>query len=302
MSESSIDGFVASKKHVDVLDSRMAYYETGTGTPILFLHGNPTSSILWRNVIPHVAHLGRCIAPDLIGMGDSAKRTPEEDSVGSAGAAYRFVEHRRYLDALLEELGVTSDVVLVLHDWGSALGFDWANRHRDAVRGIAYTEAIVAPVASWEDWPENARGIFQGMRSEKGEALVLERNSFVERILPGSILRPLTEEEHDAYRRPFRNPEDRWPTLQWPREIPIGGSPADVTAIVQDYADWLAEADVPTLFVNADPGSILTGPAREFCRTWPNQTEITVPGIHFVPEDSPDAIGTALAGWLGKQV
>lgn len=292
MSRKSLEEFVAAKKHVDVLGSQMAYYEVGEGAPIVFLHGNPTSSILWRNVIPHVAHLGRCIAPDLIGMGDSAKLNPKD------GTAYRFVEHRRYLDGLLERLDVTDAVTFVVHDWGSALGFDWANRHRDRVRGIAYTEAIVAPIASWDDMPANGRGIFQGMRSEKGESLVIERNSFVERILPGSILRDLSQEEHDAYRRPFLNPEDRWPTLQWPRELPIEGTPKDVTAIVADYAAWLAVAELPTLFINADPGSILTGPARDFCRTWPNQTEITVPGSHFVSEDSPGEIGRALAGWI----
>jgi haloalkane dehalogenase len=292
MSQGSIEEFVAAKKHADVLGSQMAYYEVGEGAPIVFLHGNPTSSILWRNVIPHVEHLGRCIAPDLIGMGDSAKLDP------SGGTAYRFVEHRRYLDGLFERLDVADDVILVVHDWGSALGFDWANRHRDRVRGIAYTEAVVAPLASWNDMPANARGIFQGMRSEKGEGLVIERNSFVERILPGSILRNLTQEEHDAYRRPFRSPEDRWPTLQWPRELPIEGTPKDVVEIVADYAAWLAAAELPKLFVNADPGSILTGRARDFCRTWPNQTEITVPGIHFVSEDSPHEIGNALADWI----
>jgi haloalkane dehalogenase len=288
----SIEQFVAAKKYADVLGSRMAYYEEGEGAPIVFLHGNPTSSILWRNVIPHIAHLGRCIAPDLIGMGDSAKLAPEN------GAAYRFVEHRRYLDRLLDQLDVTDDVTLVIHDWGSALGFDWANRHRDRVRGIAYTEAIVAPIVSWDDMPADGRGIFQGMRSAKGENLVIERNSFVERILPGAILRGLTPEEHDAYRRPFLKSEDRWPTLQWPRELPIEGTPEDVTAIVADYAAWLAGADLPKLFINAEPGSILTGPAREFCRTWPHQTEITVQGSHFVSEDSPDEMGRAIAGWL----
>jgi haloalkane dehalogenase len=292
MLKRSLEEFVAAKKHANVLDSQMAYYEVGEGAPIVFLHGNPTSSIMWRNVLPNVAHLGRCIAPDLIGMGDSGKLDPK------AGAAYRFVEHRRYLDGLLEQLDVTDAVTLIVHDWGSALGFDWANRHRNRVRGIAYTEAIVAPIASWDDMPANARGIFQGMRSEKGESLVIERNSFVERILPGAILRKFTQEEHDAYRQPFLNPEDRWPTLQWPRELPIEGTPEDVTAIVADYSAWLATAEIPTLFINADPGSILTGRARDFCRTWPNQSEITVPGIHFVSEDSPDEIGRALAAWI----
>ena len=280
------------KKFADVLGHRMAYVEEGEGAPIVLLHGNPTSSYLWRDVIPHLTGLGRCIAPDLIGMGDSDKLDGEGDD------RYRFVEHRRYLDALLDQLGVTEDVTLVVHDWGSGLGFDWANRHRDAVRGIAYMESIVRPV-TWDDWPDGATDIFRGMRSEAGEAIVLEKNVFVERILPASIQRDLTEEEMAVYRAPFAEPgEARRPTLTWPRQIPIDGEPSDVHDIVAAYAEWLATADVPTLFVDADPGMILTGPQRDFCRAWPNQTEVTVPGLHFVQEDSGDAIGRAIADWL----
>ena len=276
----------------EVHDRTMTYVDEGDGDPIVLLHGNPTSSYLWRRVIPHLTGLGRCIAPDLIGMGGSDKLP------GTGDARYRFVEHRRYLDALLDQLGVADHVTLVVHDWGSGLGFDWANRHRDAVTGIAYMEAIVQPV-TWEDWPEDARGIFEAMRSDAGEQLVLEKNVFVERILPASILRDLSEAEHDVYRTPFAAPgEDRRPTLTWPREIPIDGEPADVHAIVADYADWLSQSPVRKLFVNAEPGSILTGAQREFCRTWPNQTEVVVPGIHFVQEDSGDAIGEAVAEWL----
>ena len=282
-----------AKQRAQVLGSEMAYVETGSGDPIVFLHGNPTSSYLWRNVIPHVEKLGRCIAPDLIGMGDSDKLEP------SGPDRYRFVEHRRYLDALLEELGVRENVTFVVHDWGSALGFDWANRHRDAVRGIAYMEGIVRPV-TWAEWPDAAREIFQGFRSEAGEPMVLEHNVFVERVFPGSILRDLTEAEMDVYRRPFREAgESRRPTLTWPREIPIEGEPADVSEIVADYGAWLAQSDLPKLFVNAEPGAILTGPQRDFCRSWPNQTEVTVKGIHFVQEDAPDEIGVAIAAWLG---
>jgi haloalkane dehalogenase len=280
------------KKRARVLGHSMAYVEVGKGDPIVFLHGNPTSSYLWRNVIPHCAPLGRCIAPDLIGMGDSDKLEP------SGPDRYRFVEHREYLDALLAELGVERNVTLVIHDWGSALGFDWANRHRDAVRGIAYMEAIVRPVA-WADWPEAARKLFQGFRSPAGEAMVLEQNVFVERVLPGSILRKLSDEEMQVYLRPFREPgESRRPTLTWPRQIPIEGEPADVTEIVRRYAEWLATSDLPKLFVNAEPGAILIGEQREFCRSWPNQREVTVKGIHFVQEDSPDEIGRAVADWL----
>lgn len=279
------------KKFATVEGKRMAYVETGAGDPIVFLHGNPTSSYLWRNVIPHLADQGRCIAPDLIGMGDSEKLTD------SGPGRYRFVEHRAYLDGLLEALGVAGDVTLVVHDWGSALGFDWANRHRDAVRGIAYMEAIVMPVG-WDQWPEAARGVFQGFRSPAGEAMVLESNVFVERVLPGSVLRKLGEPEMAVYRRPFLEPgESRRPTLTWPREIPIEGEPPDVVEIVRAYGEWLSQSPVPKLFVNAEPGAILTGEPREFCRRWPNQTEVTVAGSHFIQEDSPDDIGRAVAAW-----
>ncbi len=282
------------KKHADVKGRRMAYVEVGQGDPILFLHGNPTSSYLWRNVIPHCESLGRCIAPDLIGMGDSEKLE------ASGPDRYRFVEHREYLDALLEQLGVRENVTLVIHDWGSALGFDWANRHRDAVKGIAYMEAIVKPM-TWAEWPDAARKVFQGFRSPAGEAMVLDANVFVERVLPGSILRDLSEEEMAVYRRPFQEPgEGRRPTLTWPRQIPVEGEPADVVEIVESYGAWLAESPVPKLFVNAEPAAILIGPQRDFCRSWPNQTEITVKGMHFVQEDSPDEIGAAVAEWIQK--
>lgn len=288
--------FPFDKKKVTVHGRSMAYVEVGAGDPIVLLHGNPTSSYLWRNVIPHLQDLGRCIVPDLIGMGDSDKLPdPGPDS-------YRFVEHRRYLDGLLAQLGVTERVVLVVHDWGSALGFDWANRHRDAVAGIAYMEAIVRPV-TWAEWPEAARGVFQGFRSPAGEAMVLDKNVFVERVLPGSIIRPLDDAEMAEYRRPFLEPgEDRRPTLTWPRQIPIEGEPADVVAIAADYAAWLRTSTVPKLLVDAEPGAILKGAALEFCRTWPNQREVTVAGNHFLQEDSPDEIGTAIAEWITTTV
>jgi haloalkane dehalogenase len=283
------------KQFADVLGRRMAYVEAGGGDPVVFLHGNPTSSYLWRNVMPHVEPLGRCIAPDLIGMGDSDKLDR------SGPGSYRFVEHRRYLDALLEELGVSERVTFVVHDWGSALGFDWGNRHREAVRGLAYMEAIVRPL-TWDEWPEAARGIFEQFRAPAGEELVLERNAFVERVLPGSVLRGLTEDELEVYRRPFRESgESRRPTLTWPRELPIEGTPADVVAIAESYAGWLRSSPVPKLFVNAEPGAILTGAQRELCRSWPNQREVTVPGRHFLQEDSPAEIGTAIAQFLRRR-
>lgn len=280
------------KRYADVLGTRMAYVDVGSGDPIVLQHGNPTSSYLWRNVIPHLEGLGRCIAPDLVGMGDSAKLE------GSGPDRYTFVEHRRHFDALLEQLGVRENATLVVHDWGSALGFDWASRHRDAVKGIAYMEAIVRPL-TWDEWPEAARGVFQGFRSPAGEAMALEGNVFVERVLPGSVLRGLTDAEMEVYRRPYREPgESRRPTLTWPRQIPLDGEPAEVAEIVQRYADWLAASPVPKLFVNAEPGAILVGAQREFCRAWPSQDEVTVKGSHFVQEDSPDEIGRAIADWL----
>ena len=280
------------KKQAMIRGKSMAYQEVGEGDPIVFLHGNPTSSYLWRNVIPHCEGLGRCIAPDLIGMGDS-------DKLDDSGPdRYRFVEHREYLDALLEHLGVTERVTFVIHDWGSALGFDWANRHRDAVRGIAFMEALVRPVA-WDEWPKAVTPVFKAFRSEKGETMILEQNAFIEKMLPTSVVRDLSEEEMTEYRRPYLNAgEDRRPTLTWPRQIPLGGEPADVTRIAADYAKWLSGCDVPKLFINADPGAILRREVRDFCRTWPNLTEVTVAGIHFIQEDSPDEIGGAVADWL----
>ena len=284
------------KKTIKILDKKMAYAEIGAkigeGDPIIFLHGNPTSSYLWRNVMPHLKDQGRCLAPDLIGMGDSEKLPPEP-------GRYCFVEHRKYLDAWFDEMGISENVTLVIHDWGSALGFDWARRHPQAVKGIAYMEAIVQPIASWDQWPDAARNVFQGFRSPAGEDMVLDKNIFVEAVLPGSVVRKLSGEEMENYRKPFaQKGEDRRPTLTWPREIPIGGEPEDVVQIVSDYAGWMKENDMPKLFINADPGAILIGAQRDFCRTWKKQTEITVKGSHFIQEDSPDEIGQAISAWL----
>ncbi len=278
------------RRRVAVEGTEIAYVESGEGDPIVLLHGNPTSSYLWRNVIPHLAPLGRCLAPDLVGMGDSG---PAPDG------GHRFVDHVRYIDAWLEAVGATERVTFVVHDWGSALAFHWATRHPDAVAGIAYMEALVRPV-EWDDWPP--ADIFRSMRSEQGEEMVLEKNFFVERILPGSVLRGLTDEEMAVYRRPYAESEQsRLQTLVWPREIPLSGEPADVVEIAGAYSEWLAQSDVPKLFINADPGAILVGPQREFCRTWPNQQEVTVAGSHFIQEDSPHAIGEAIAEWMGSR-
>lgn len=280
-----------ARKFINVNGRRMAYVEMGSGDPIVFQHGNPTSSYLWRNIMPALAEAGRCIAVDLIGMGDSDKlENPGPDS-------YRYVEHRDYLFEAWEALGVRDNVTLVIHDWGSALGFDWARQNEDKVRGIAYMEGIVCPV-SWADWPDDARQIFRGFRSEAGESMVLDKNVFVERVLPGSVLRKMSDEEMAVYRRPFANAgEDRRPTLTWPRQIPIDGEPEDVVTVVADYAAWLQQSQVPKLFINAEPGAILTGRQREFCRGFPNQTEVTVAGIHFIQEDSPHEIATAILEW-----
>jgi len=284
------------KRFIEVEGHQMAYTEVGAGRPIVFLHGNPTSSYLWRDVIPEVAGLGRCIAPDLIGMGESDKLADADEST------YTFATHARFVDAFMQAKGLTSDVVLVIHDWGSALGFDWANRHRDAVSGIAYMEGIVQPLASWSDFNPEATPLFQALRSQAGTELIIDRNVFVERILPGSVLRGLTEEEMEVYRAPFTRPDDRYPTLTFPRQIPIEGAPPEVVARVQSYANWLAESAVPKLFVDADPGAILIGRQRDFCRRWPNQTEVCVKGSHFIQEDSGPEIGAAIRDWLVASV
>ena len=279
------------KKMIEVNGKQMAVHDSGSGQSVVFLHGNPTSSYLWRNIIPHVATTARCIAPDLIGHGDSDKL--DDTSPGQ----YTFVQHREYLDGVLDALDLGDDIILVIHDWGSALGFDWANRHRDRVAGIVFMEAIVRPV-TWDEWPELARPIFQAFRSDAGEEMVIEKNLFVEAVLPGSIIRDLESAEMDEYRKPFTEPQHRRPTLTWPRQIPINGEPAEVVEIVQSYADWLSGASLPKLFVNADPGAILTGAQRDFVRSWPNLSEVTVHGNHFLQEDSPDEIGQAINDWM----
>jgi len=286
------------KRSINIDGYNLTYVEMGDpeGRPIVFQHGNPTSSYLWRNIMPHLAEGNRCIAIDLIGMGDSQKLPDDFPD------RYSFDCHSQFFEKALAALNINKNIILVIHDWGSALGFDFAARNPSRVDGIAYMEAIVAPIESWDDWPENARGIFQAFRSEAGEEVILDKNVFVERVLPGSIIRTLTTEEMDQYRKPFLNPgEDRRPTLTWPRQIPIEGSPPDVVARVQAYADFMQKSPMPKLFINADPGSILVGKMRDFCRSWPNQKEITVKGTHFIQEDSPNEIGTAINEWLKRE-
>ena len=281
-----------AKKHAEVKGLRMAYVEAGAGDPIVFLHGNPTSSYLWRNVMPHLEGLSRCIAPDLIGMGVSDK-LPE-----SGPDSYRLVDHIEYLGGLLEALGVSQKVLFVAHDWGGPLAFDWMRRHDGAAKGVAYMETIVKPM-SWDGWPDQARQLFQAFRSPAGEEIVLEKNTFVERVLPGSILRDLGEAEMAVYRRPYTEPgESRRPTLAWPRQLPIDGEPAEVVDIVRANDAFMAASQMPKLLITGDPGAILLGPLRDHCLAWPNSSEVTVAGNHFIQEDSPDEIGQAVAYWM----
>ena len=283
------------KKTIEVLGRTMAYVELGdpNGRPIVFQHGNPTSSYLWRNIMPHVKDMGRCIALDLIGMGDSDKLPNSDEN------SYTFQEHRRYFEGALDALGIKEDIIFVIHDWGSVLGFDYTARHPARVAGVCYMEAVVRPIPGWDGWPENARDIFQALRSEAGEELVLQKNLFVESILPSSIMRTLDEAEMAHYRAPFAEAgEGRRPTLTWPRQIPIGGEPADVAEIAANYAAFMPQSDIPKLLIVAEPGSIMTKDALAFCREWKNQDEITAKGTHFIQEDSPNEIGQALKAWI----
>ena len=281
-------------KKINVNGKRIAYDRTGQGSPIVFLHGNPTSSYLWRNIVPHLESVASCYVFDLIGMGDS-------DKLDKSGPdSYEFEEHFEYLDKAIKEVVTADKITLVLHDWGSALGFHWAFKNQDRVNGIAYMEGIVKEL-KWEEWNEQSRGLFQAMRSDAGEELILEKNIFIEKILTGSIIRDLSHEELETYREPFNQPgEDRRPMLSWPRQIPIEGDPKNVCKIVSEYSDWMSKNNMPKLFINAEPGAIIQGSVRDFCRTWNNQSEITVRGIHFIQEDSPNEIGSAIQEWYEK--
>jgi haloalkane dehalogenase len=270
----------------------MAYVQMGRGIPIVFLHGNPTSSFLWRNVLPGLEGFGRLIAPDLIGMGDSEKLLSSEQD------RYRFASHAKYLEEFMRQVIGTDKVVLVLHDWGGALGFNWAYKNQEKILGIAYMETFVCPL-SLADLPESFHETLNGVRSEAGERMVLEQNLFIEGMLPSLIQRSLSDAELDEYRRPFKTSgDDRLPTLQWPREVPIDGNPSDVAQLIANYSKWLSESQIPKLFINADPGVFITGRVRKLCSDWPNQQEVTVNGLHFLPEDSPEAVARAVARWL----
>jgi haloalkane dehalogenase len=286
--------FKYSKSFTTINGKNLAYVDSGEGDPIVFLHGNPTSSYLWRNVMPHLEGMGRLIAPDLVGMGDSDKLDD------SGPGRYTFIEHAEYLYALFDELDL-NNVTLVIHDWGSALGFNWAALNPEKIKSIIYMEAITGPIESWDDWPEQARNIFQLFRSDAGEELILEKNFFVERVFAGDVgmHRALEKQELDAYIKPFeKEGESRRPTLTWPRQIPIEGEPTEVVEIVKNYAKFMSETKIPKLFINADPGSILIGKQRELARKWPNQKEVTVNGGHFIQEVSPDEIGESIKDFL----
>jgi haloalkane dehalogenase len=277
------------RKRVPVLGTSMAYVDVGEGDPIVFLHGNPTPSYLWRNIIPHALPFGRCLAPDFVGMGNSG---------AAPDGNYRFFDHQRYLDAWFDALEIRRNVILVVHDWGSALGFAWAQRHPDRVRAIVYMESIVRSFKSWDEWPDATRNFFQRQRTPEGEDLILEKNLFIEYLLP---LRNISPEAMEVYRRYYRNPGlTRMPMLAWTRDLPIAGEPADVTRVVDSYANWLASSRVPKLFIDAEPAGFLIGAQREFCRSWANQETVTVQGAHFLQEDAPSEVGRATARFIAK--
>lgn len=283
-----------SKQYVLAGGRRMSYESAGSGPPVVFLHGNPTSSFLWRNVTPHLAEFGTCIAPDLMGMGDSDKLE------GSGDDRYRFVEHRSFFDDFMRQVAAGQSVVLVVHDWGGVLGFDWARRNPDAVRGVVYMETFVTP-PTWAEYQPAIREVFRALRSEEGERMCLAENFFVENMLPLGTLRTLEQAVLDEYRRPFAaSGESRRPTLTWAREVPIDGEPSDVHRIVGEYSRHFAsDQTIKKLLIEGVPGQILARRNQiEFCRHWPSQSHVRVPGKHFLPEDSPDQIGRAIANWL----
>ena len=277
-------------KRMKVLDSEMAFIDVGTGDPIVFLHGNPTSSYLWRNVIPYAQSLGRCLAPDLIGHGQSDK---------SPRYRYRYLDQAAYLDAWFAGLGIDRNIILVVHDWGAALGFWRACRHPEQIAGIAYMEAMVRP-RLWSDLPPGREPVFRKLRGPEGEQMVLDENFFIEKMLfEFGVIRKLNDVEKAIYRAPFPTPVSRLPTLIWPREIVFDGDPEENYPAIKRYSDWLAaSAHLPKLFINADEGHGTVGAAREFCRAWPNQLEITLHARHYVQEDAPHEIGEALARFI----
>jgi len=276
------------RKKVKLLNTVMSYVDVGAGEPVVFLHGNPTSSYLWRNIIPYISKYRRCLAPDLVGMGQSGKLSDD---------SYSFATHTLYLDAWFEAVGIQENITLVLHDWGSALGFYRAYRFPHQIKALVYMEALVLP-RLWSDFPDGRDAAFRALRSEKGEEMIVENNFFIETVLPKSIIRKLSEEEMENYRRPFLNKKDRLPTLAFPREIPIEGEPAAMADIIDAYGTWAANSSIPKLFISATPGALITDRTLDFCRQWKNQVEVTVKGIHYIQEDSPAEIGEAIREFI----
>jgi haloalkane dehalogenase len=284
------EDFPFESRFVDVLDAQMHYVEIGQGRPVLFLHGNPTWSYVWRNILPVVAEHRRAIAVDMVGMGRSSK--PE--------ILYRFSNHSAYLDAFIQALGLRN-LTLVLHDWGSALGFHYACRHPDNVRAVAFLEAILTPLPGWGAVPRELRGPLQEFRSpETGLRSIIEQNAMIEAALPSGILRSLTEQEMEFYREPFRDPQDRAPIWRWPNELPIAGQPADVHTAIEEYRGWLQKTAIPKLLLHADPGGLMDGRTVDWCRQeLPNLTTVNLgQGRQVLQEDHPELIGKSIASWL----
>jgi len=278
-------------KFLEVLDSKIHYLDQGEGTPFLFLHGNPTSNYLWRNIIPHVVPLGRIVAPDLIGMGKSGK--PDID--------YTFADHYRYMDAFIKELEL-QNVILVIHDWGSALGFNYAMQNPDNVKGIVFMEALYQP-SSWKNFPSSAYLIFKLFRNPiMGKLMIMNRNFFVEKVLPKFTVRQLTKEEMDHYRQPYPDKKSRKPLYVWPNQIPIDGKPRETYDVVTQYNKFLQESEIPKLLLWAKPGAIITEQAVEWIKSHFKNLEDNYIGksLHYVQEDQPDAIGKAIKSWYIK--
>ncbi len=280
------------KKTVEVQGHAMAYVDEGDGDPVFFLHGNATSSYMWRNIMPYLDGGGRLIAIDNIGQGDSAKLAD------SGPQSYTLAEHQTYIDATLEALGVTDNVTFVMHDWGGPLGLTWAQRNPDAIKGLAHCETLVCDHASYDDYPDAVGALLKRLRGPDGEQLVLEENFFVEKIFTAGVMRDIDAETMAEIRRPYAEAgEARRATLTWPRQIPIAGEPKDVADLVEGLAVWMAENSLPKLFINVAPGQIIFERDLSIIRSWPNQTEVTVRGLHHPQEDSPDDIGAALRDW-----
>ena len=297
MRESISPAFPFSSRYIDVLGSTMHYIDEGEGAPVVFLHGNPSSSYLWRNIIPYMTRLGRCIAPDLIGMGRSAKPNLE----------YRFADHVRYLDAFIEALDLR-DVTLVVHDWGSALGFHYARRYQENVRAIAFMEAILKPMR-WSDFPLKTRIAFRVMRSSIPGSLLRwltlqVMNGFVKQVLPQTVVRPLQAEEMKWYGEPYRTVSSRKPLSRWMCQVPVDGQPVDVHQAVWAYNQWLQETPIPTLLFYANPGMAVGAEDVAWCKQHLRnlQTVNIGRGIHFLQEDAPHLIGRELARWYHRSV